>query len=141
MEIRSPSAIVNDAPVVPQQIEELHYLCCQQSLLLDLVTDAIILWSIEGEIKFWNRSAERMYGWLAGVAIGRQVVDFLYDRDDLHYQTALAATLDRGEWSGELQLSTRTGKNVTVASHWYRIVTAAGIPPLTFDDRFGYHRA
>ena len=142
MEIRSPSAIVNDAPVVPQQIEELHYLCCQQSILLDLVTDAIILWSIEGEIKFWNRSAERMYGWLAGVAIGRQVVDFLYDRDDVHYQTALTATLERGEWSGELHLSTRTGKNVTVASHWYPIVTEAGIPHsiLTIDSDITEHK-
>jgi two-component system, cell cycle sensor histidine kinase and response regulator CckA len=142
MEIRSPSAIVNDAPVVPQQIEELHYLCCQQSLLLDLVTDAIILWSIEGEIKFWNRSAERMYGWLAGVAIGKQIVDCLYDLDDLHYQAALAATLDLGEWSGELQLTTKTGKNVTVASHWYPIVTAAGLPHsiLTIDSDITEHK-
>ncbi len=142
MEIRSASAIVNDASVVPQQIEELHYLCCEQSVLLNLVTDAIILWSIEGEIKFWNRSAERMYGWLAGVAIGRQVIDLLYDRDDVHYQTALEQTLDRGEWSGELQLSTRMGKNITVASHWYPIVTATGKPHsiLTIDSDITEHK-
>ncbi len=142
MEIRSPSAIVNDAPVVPQQVEELHYLCCQQSILLDLVTDAIILWSMDGEIKFWNRSAERMYGWLAGVAIGKRIVDLLYDRDDLHYQTALTETLERGEWSGELHLSTKTGKNVTVASHWYPIVTDTGIPHsiLTIDSDITQHK-
>ncbi len=142
MEIRSPSAIVNDTPVVPQQIEELHHLCCRQSILLDLVTDAIILWSIDGTIKFWNRSAERMYGWLAGVTIGSQIVEILYDRDDLHYQTALADTLERGEWSGDLQLSTKTGKNVTVASHWYGIVTTAGLPHsiLTIDSDITQHK-
>lgn len=142
MEIRSPSAIVNDAPVVPQQIEELHHLCCRQSILLDLVTDAIILWSIDGTIKFWNRSAERMYGWLAGAAIGNQIAEILYDRDDLHYQTALADTLERGEWSGDLQLSTKTGKNVTVASHWYGIVTTSGSPYsiLTIDSDITQHK-
>ncbi len=142
MEIRSPSAIVNDAPVVPHQIEELHYLCCQKSILLDLVTDAIVLWSIDGEIKFWNRSAERIYGWLAGVTIGKSVEEILYDRDDLHYQTALAETLARGEWSGELRLTTRMGKNITVASHWYPIVTTTGEPHaiLTIDSDITEHK-
>jgi two-component system, cell cycle sensor histidine kinase and response regulator CckA len=142
MEIRSPSAIVNDASVVPQQIEELHYLCCQQSILLNLVTDAIILWSIDGTIKFWNRSAERMYGWLVGAAIGKQIAEILYDRDDLHYQTALAETIKRGDWSGELQLSTKTGKNVTVASHWYAIVTTTALPHsiLTIDSDVTEHK-
>lgn len=142
MEIRSPTAIVNDACVAPQKIEELHYLCCEQSILLDLVTDAIILWSMDGKIKFWNRSAERMYGWLAGMTIGRQVVDFLYDRDDVHYQTALAETIDRGEWRGELQLSTKAGKKITVASHWYPIVTSTGAPHsiVTIDSDITEHK-
>jgi two-component system, cell cycle sensor histidine kinase and response regulator CckA len=142
MEIRSPSAIVNDASVVPQQIEELHYLCCQQSILLNLVTDAIILWSIDGTIKFWNRSAERMYGWRAGAAIGKHIAEILYDCDDLHYQTALAETLERGDWSGELQLSTKTGKNVTVSSHWYGIVTTTSLPHsiLTIDSDVTEHK-
>jgi two-component system, cell cycle sensor histidine kinase and response regulator CckA len=142
MEIRNPSAIVNDEPAIPQQLEELHYLCCQQSTLLDLVTDAIVLWSIDGTIKFWNRSAERMYGWRAGATIGNQVVEILYDRDDLHYQTALGETLKRGAWSGELQLSTKTGKNVTVASHWYQILAPTGSTHsiLTIDSDVTQHK-
>jgi two-component system, cell cycle sensor histidine kinase and response regulator CckA len=142
MEIRSPSAIVNDVPAVPQQLEELHYLCCERSILLDLVTDAIILWSIDGTIKFWNRSAERMYGWRSAATIGKQIGNILYDREDLHYQTALADTLARGEWCGELQLSTKTGKNVTVASHWYQIITPTGSLQaiLTIDSDITQHK-
>jgi two-component system, cell cycle sensor histidine kinase and response regulator CckA len=142
MEIRSPSAVVNDLLVVPQHIEELHYLCCEQSVLLDLVTDAIIVWSISGVVKFWNRSAERMYGWSISAAIGMEIGDLLYDRDDLHYQTAIAQTLDRGEWRGELQLSTKTGKKITVASHWYLIASSTGAPQsiLTIDSNITQHK-
>jgi two-component system, cell cycle sensor histidine kinase and response regulator CckA len=128
MEIEHSLAARSSQSVVPQQIEELHDLCCEQSVLLNLVTDAIILCSIEGKVEFWNRSAERMYGWLAGAAIGRQAVDFLYHAADPRYQTAIAETLDRGQWCGELKLLTRQGKGITVASQWYLIATPAGIP-------------
>jgi two-component system, cell cycle sensor histidine kinase and response regulator CckA len=142
MEIRSPSADVNEAPVVSHQIEELHYLCCEQSILLDLVTDAIVLWSIEGKVKYWNRSAERTYGWQASQAVGREIVDFLYHFDDPHYQAAIAQTLDRGEWSGELQLLSRAGKSITVASHWYLIVATSATPLsiLTIDSDITQHK-
>lgn len=135
MEIRSPSVLVNNACKSSKQVAELHYLCCERSILLDLVTDAISLWSLAGTIKFWNRSAERMYGWRAEATIDRQIGEFLYDVDDLHYQTALATTLERGEWSGKLHLFTATGKSITVASHWYAIGTPTGAPQaiLTID--------
>jgi two-component system, cell cycle sensor histidine kinase and response regulator CckA len=142
MEIRSPSAVLSDPPVIPHQIEELHYLCCEQSILLDLVTDAIFLWSIEGNVKYWNRSAERIYGWLAGSAMGKQIADFLYHLDNPHYQEAIAQTLDRGEWSGELQLLTRTGKSICVSSHWYLIAATTGTPQsiLTIDSDITEHK-
>jgi two-component system, cell cycle sensor histidine kinase and response regulator CckA len=141
MESRSPSAVVSGAPVF-NRVEELHDLCCERSILLDLVTDAIVLWSIEGQVKYWNRSAERMYGWLAASAIGKQIVDFLYHLDDPHYQAAIAQTLDRGEWSGELQLLTREGKSIAVASHWYLFAAANGTPQsiLTIDSDITQHK-
>jgi two-component system, cell cycle sensor histidine kinase and response regulator CckA len=121
MEIRSPSAVFNEAPVISPQIGSIHDLCCEQSILLDLVTDSIMLWSIDGMVKYWNRSAERMYGWLAASAVGRQVGELLYDLDDSHYQVAIAQTIDRGGWNGELRLLTQAGKSITVASHWHLI--------------------
>jgi two-component system, cell cycle sensor histidine kinase and response regulator CckA len=142
MEIRSPSIVINDTHVIADRIEELHYLCCEQPILLNLVKDAIVLRSIDGEVKFWNRSAEQTYGWLAESIIGRRVEDFLYDGEDPHYQIVLAQTLERGEWSGEFQLSTKDGKNITVASHWYLIVTSTGIPQsiLTIDSDITEHK-
>lgn len=135
MEISSPSVVVNSTRVIPQKIEQLHHLCCEQSILLDLATDAIVLSSIEGEIKYWNRSAEQMYGWLATEAIGKQAGE-LFDRlDDPHYHEAIDQTLDLGSWSGELQLLTKAGKNIAVTSHWYLIATTTDASPsiLTID--------
>jgi two-component system, cell cycle sensor histidine kinase and response regulator CckA len=121
MEIRSPSAVFNEAPVISPSMGDIYDLCCKQSILLDLVTDSIVLWSIDGTVKYWNHSAERMYGWLAASAIGKRIGELLYDLDDSHYQTAIAQTLDRGAWNGELQLLTQLGKSITVASHWHLI--------------------
>ncbi len=128
MEIERSVAVGGYSSVVSPQIGELHNLCREQSVLLNLVTDAIVLWSIDGKVKFWNRSAERMYGWLAGSAIGKQVADFLYHAEDPDYQTAIAETRDRGKWSGELHLLTRSGKKIAVASNWYLIATPEGTP-------------
>jgi two-component system, cell cycle sensor histidine kinase and response regulator CckA len=126
MEIEHSTTANSIRSVVPQQIEELHCLCREQSVLLNLVTDAIMLCSIDGKVEFWNRSAERMYGWLTRVAVGRQVVDFLYHAADPRYQTAIAETLDRGQWHGELQLLTRQGKSITVSSQWHLVTTSTG---------------
>jgi two-component system, cell cycle sensor histidine kinase and response regulator CckA len=143
MKIRSPAAGFTDSAVAPHQIEELHYLCCEQSVLLDLVTDAVILRSIQGSVKYWNRSAERMYGWLAENVIGKQVED-VFDRiDDPNYQTAMAQTLDRGEWSGELQLLNKAGKSISINSHWYLIAATTTDTPqsiLTIDSDITKHK-
>jgi two-component system, cell cycle sensor histidine kinase and response regulator CckA len=142
MEMSSPSAVVNRAAVTPCQIEELHYLCCDRSILLDLVADAIVLWSIEGRVKYWNHSAERIYGWPADRAIGKQIAEFLYHLEDPQYQAAIARTLDRGQWSGELQLLNREGKSIVVASHWYLIESNTGTPQsiLTIDTDITEHK-
>ncbi len=141
MEIGSSPAIVSSI-TVPQQIEELHYLCCERSILLDLVTDAIVLWSIDGTVKYWNRSAERMYGWRAEQAIGQQIIDFLYCLEDRHDCVAMSQTLDLGEWTGELNLCKRDGKKISVSSHWYLITTTEGKPQsiLTIDSDITQHK-
>jgi two-component system, cell cycle sensor histidine kinase and response regulator CckA len=128
MEIEHSTTPNSTRSVVPRQIEELHALCSDRSVLLNLVTDAIVLCSLDGKVEFWNRSAEQMYGWLTGATLGRKTVDFLYHAADPRYQTAISETLDRGQWSGELQLLTRQGKSITVASQWYLVSTLAGAP-------------
>jgi two-component system, cell cycle sensor histidine kinase and response regulator CckA len=123
MEISSPSAVTKEIRVVPQAIAELHYLCCEHSILLDLITDAIVLCSIEGQVKYWNRSAENIYGCFGDCF------------NNPHDRAAIDLTVDRGEWSGERQLLTTTGKEITVASRFYLLTATGGTPQsiLTID--------
>ena len=119
---------------MPQEIVALHYLCREHSILLDLISDAIVFCSIEGQVKYWNRSAEAIYG-CSGTGTNPQAVDFQDRFEDQRYQEPIATVLDRGEWSGELQLVTRAEKEITIASHWYLIAATDGTPPsiLTID--------
>jgi PAS domain S-box-containing protein len=41
--------------------------------LLDLIAEAVIMTSPGGIILFWNRAAERLYGWTREEALGRQL--------------------------------------------------------------------
>ena len=44
-----------------RSLEQIRY----QALLLDNVLDAVVVWNLEGRITFWNRAAERLFGWNA----------------------------------------------------------------------------
>lgn len=43
----------------------------EQAALLDQAPDAILVRDLEHNILFWNQGAERMYGWTAAEAVGR----------------------------------------------------------------------
>ena len=46
----------------------------EQARLLDLAHDAIIVLDLAGHILYWNKGAERIYGWLAQEATGKQLL-------------------------------------------------------------------
>jgi PAS domain S-box-containing protein len=89
-----------------------------QASLLDKARDAIMVRGIDGCVQFWNKGAERLYGWSAADVTGRQVDAWLY-RDGPAAATALvAATLEAGEWSGEIVQRRKDSVLLTVEGHW-----------------------
>lgn len=88
----------------------------RQSMLMDQTYDAVFTWDWNGPITFWNRGAERLYGFSRTDALGRMSHELLATRapDGV---PAMVAALDRhGLWEGELEHSTRDGKQVIVES-------------------------
>src|SRR5437764_14095280 len=49
----------------------------EQAALLDMAHDAVIVMTMDGAIEFWNAGAERMYGWTATEAVGRDSTELL----------------------------------------------------------------
>ncbi len=98
----------------------------EQAALLDEARDAICVNDLDQRILFWNRSAERLYGWSAMEALGRNANQLLCQ--DQVALTALKTLIQRGEWNGELHQTTRTGEHVTVASRWTLIRDETGAP-------------
>jgi PAS domain S-box-containing protein len=43
--------------------------------LLGALGKAVIATTLGGEVVYWNPSAERMYGWSAGEAVGQMIGD------------------------------------------------------------------
>jgi diguanylate cyclase (GGDEF)-like protein/PAS domain S-box-containing protein len=50
-----------------------------QAALLDKARDAIIVRGLDQRILYWNKSAERLYGWTAEEALGRSIENLIHD--------------------------------------------------------------
>lgn len=99
----------------------------EQAALLDRAQDAIILRDLDDRVLYWNRSAERLYGWTSEEVVGRSIKDLIY-RDLSAFNAATATVLEKGEWMGELQPCNRSGQPLTVESRWSLVRDEEGRP-------------
>jgi PAS domain S-box-containing protein len=99
----------------------------EQAALLDITHEAIQVKDLEGNIIFWNKGAERTYGWTSDEVLGRKAGEWLY-KDPAEFQTAQADLLAKGEWQGDVIKRTKDGRELTVASRWTLVLDAAGHP-------------
>jgi PAS domain S-box-containing protein len=89
----------------------------EQAVLLDIASDAIAVRDLQNRIIYWNRGAERLYGWAATEAIGQCANQLLY-KPPCNSSHAVTDVITHGEWQGELQQITKTGQEVFVISRW-----------------------
>ena len=85
----------------------------EQAALLDQAQDAIVVRDLWGGVRYWNKSAERLFGWTAEEAIGRKVQEFLYQNTD-DYDAGMAGVLRQGDWNREATKLTKSGGEVLV---------------------------
>ena len=100
----------------------------EQAALLDLAVDAIFVRDLDHRITYWNKSAERIFGWTSVEAVGRSAVALLVRKDGARYLDALEAVIKLGEWSGELTHVSKAGVEVTLQSRWTLVRDAEGLP-------------
>ena len=106
-----------------QAQEKIH----EQAALLDVATDAILVRDLSHRILFWNKGGQRLYGWQAEEAIGENALELLY-KDVPNLEVALKTVILVGEWSGELNKVTKSGKEIIVESRWTLMQDEKGQP-------------
>ena len=100
----------------------------EQAALLDQAQDAILVRDLEQTILFWNKGAERIYGWAAEEVIGKNVTELLLKEPSAKFEEARQAVIDKGEWSGEIRQVRRDGTDIIVESRWTLVRDEKGTP-------------
>src|SRR5256714_13056620 len=100
----------------------------QQAELLDKSQDAILVRDLDDRIIFWNKSAERLYGWSAEEVLGKRTTDFLFRRIPPDYEESQKILLERGEWRGEFNQLTKDDQELIVESRWTLVRDDSGNP-------------
>jgi two-component system cell cycle sensor histidine kinase/response regulator CckA len=90
----------------------------EQAALLDQAQDAILVRDLDHNILFWNKGAERIYGWTAAEAAGKNAADLLLKEPSDQFESARQAVIEKGEWSGEMRQIRRDGTAIIVESRW-----------------------
>src|SRR5262245_6826021 len=105
----------------------------KQAELLSLAHDAIIVRDLLSRVIFWNRGAERTYGWTAAEAFGKITHKLLRTRSPVSQQAIAVALQEHGQWEGELTHVTRDGEAIVVASRQSLRRDEHGSPPVILE--------
>ncbi|KPQ41642.1 MAG: sensory transduction histidine kinase, partial [Candidatus Methanoperedens nitroreducens] len=114
---------INERKLAEEKIRE-------QAALLDNAQEAIGVRDLEHRLIYWNKGAQRLYGWTAQEAIGKNPIEFLFKDKEEPPQLieAKRIVLERGDWTGELHQLTKDSREVIVESHWTLIYDSEGKP-------------
>ena len=86
-----------------------------QSGLLDAVGQAITATDTEGRVVYWNRGAERTYGWSSDEVMGRPMEDFTVPEAQRDRLAGIREQLWAGNrWSGEFTALRADGSKIQV---------------------------
>ena len=103
----------------------------QQASLIDKAQDAIMVRGLDNKVLFWNKGAERLYGWSSEEALGSLIETMLYP-DPSNFYLKMKKLLQDGEWSGEIEQQTKFGEKLIIESHWTLVRNEQGQPQSVF---------
>lgn len=90
----------------------------QQASLLKKTRDAILVCDLNHKLIYWNRGAEKLYGWKSEEVIGEEVCEKICRGDRRIIEKALKALESNDEWQEETTNFTKEDKEVIVISRW-----------------------
>jgi PAS domain S-box-containing protein len=117
-------AVIQDVTERKRFVERIR----QQAELLNQTQDAILVCDLNLEILFWNKGAERTYGWTAEEVLGKDVCDVLCAGDRSFFEKSKDVFYDRGELKEETRQFTKSGKNLIVETRWKLVRNEQNLP-------------
>ena len=100
----------------------------EQTQLLELASDYIIVTNMDRTIVYWNRSAEVGYGWSKEEALGKQINFLLKSQYPKPIQQIKAELFSQGYWHGEIIDTKRDGRKIITESRWTLVKDSSGAP-------------
>lgn len=83
-----------------------------QAKLLDAVSNAVIATDPKGRVIYWNPAAEKLYGWTASEALGRNIIDLIPTEQSREQAMEIMEELISGRsWSGEFLVQRKDGSS------------------------------
>ena len=129
-------AIRNDITERKRAVDRIH----EQASFLDRAQDAIFALDLNNQIVFWNKSAERLYGWPAIEAMGKRI-DLVLPGETLpEFSDVAIGQNEKDEWRDERTQVTKDGTEIIVESRWTRVRDEHGQPYSTSGRQHGHHR-
>ncbi len=99
-----------------------------QVRLLDQTHDSVTVRDLSGVITYWNKGAERLYGWTASEARGQSSHRLLGSNAAQSLSEFNKVLLETGAWEGKLRNRSKDGRNVIVDSRWSLLRDENGHP-------------
>ena len=99
----------------------------EQARMLDLASDAIVVSDLEDRIRYWNQSAQRIFGCPLETALGQKAPELMRISPEA-YQAARQAVLEHSLWRGEFTHAGLHGGDLVVAARWTLVRDSDGHP-------------
>jgi PAS domain S-box-containing protein len=94
----------------------------RQASLIEQAYDAVVVWEREGAITYWNRGAEKIYGFSKEEAIGRISHELLKSSFHASLEKTLESLTKQGSWEGEVRHTRKDGQDIVVESRMVQII-------------------
>lgn len=109
-----------------KKLQEQNELLRKQTSLLSLSTEAILAWDFDGNIIYWNKGAEQMYGYSSEEAAGGNIHSLLKTVFPISIDGIKYLLYRDGVWEGEIEHTTKGGKKLIVETNFQVIMNETG---------------
>lgn len=113
----------------PETVEEIDRILANPGGLFEHTHDVVIALDLDWRANYWNRGAERVYGWKSEEAVGKKIHELLQSRFPVPQQQAKDQLMLYGTWEGEVTQTAHDARQVIVQLKWV-LDCAAGNRPV-----------